>query len=67
MAMATGMGGVEVERVVMQGQRGEGDVVALGQRTAQMMLEDPAGLEILVAVTTGKQLRPGPEIIGHVR
>src|SRR5882757_9601469 len=65
MAVRAGIGGVEVVRIEMQGQRREEGALRFGDGAAPMVPEDAPRLEILVAVTLGHRAGTGPEIFCH--
>src|SRR5580692_2534214 len=65
MAVRAGVGGVEIVRIEVQGQRREKGALRFRDGAAPMVLEDPPGLEILVAVALRHRPGAGPEILRH--
>src|SRR5260370_31118307 len=65
MAVRAGIGGVEVVRIEMQGQRREEGALRFGDGAAPMVPEDAPRLEILVAVALRHQPGARPEILCH--
>src|SRR5260370_23895391 len=65
MAVCAGVGGIEIMRIEMQGQRREEGALRFRDSAAPMVLEDPPGLEILVAVALRHQPGADPEILRH--